>query len=209
MLQLQYEIFHQIPSWNPRAVERNRITIVYTGLPDVVNNMLYADYFNIGLRYRFSYVAKSKCLRTTVAKKITYSKKLLTNSTELSLFEKPPGTQLPKNYRAFCGTRRFITAFTKSLHRSFSWVSHPYYPKILWRIDPLLGNARNTHAANNTEAVFSVVRAGTFAMQRTLNAFSRALWRHTKIEEVTQVGVSCRSVPRLCFLCCVVRAETI
>jgi hypothetical protein len=59
---------------------------------------------------------------------------------------------------------------------------------ILWRIGPLLGNARNTHAANNTGTVFCVVRAPTVAMQRTLNTFSRTQWRHTTIE-------------RLCFCC--------
>jgi hypothetical protein len=36
---------------------------------------------------------------------------------------------------------------------------------VLWRIDPLLGNVRKVHAANNTGAVFSMVRAATVAMQ--------------------------------------------
>jgi hypothetical protein len=45
--------------------------------------------------------------------------------------------------------------------------------RILWGIDPLLGNARNTHAANNRGTVSSVVRALTVAMQPTLNTFSR------------------------------------
>jgi hypothetical protein len=54
----------------------------------------------------------------------------------------------------------------------------------LWRVDPFLGNARNIHAANNTRAVFSVVRAGTVAMQRTLNTFSRTRWHHITIERL-------------------------
>jgi hypothetical protein len=49
----------------------------------------------------------------------------------------------------------------------------------MWRIDPLPGNIRNTQAANNTEAVFSMARARHGAMQRTLNIFSRARWHHT------------------------------
>jgi hypothetical protein len=36
------------------------------------------------------------------------------------------------------------------------------------RVDPLLDNARNTHAANNTGAVYSVVRAATVAWQRAI-----------------------------------------
>jgi hypothetical protein len=44
---------------------------------------------------------------------------------------------------------------------------------ILWCIDPLHGNAHNTHMANNTGAVFSVVRAWTLAMQCTLGACSQ------------------------------------
>jgi 3-deoxy-D-arabino-heptulosonate 7-phosphate (DAHP) synthase class II len=44
--------------------------------------------------------------------------------------------------------------------------------KILWQVDPLLGNARNIHAANNTGVVFSVVRARTVAMER--EQFTRA-----------------------------------
>jgi hypothetical protein len=48
----------------------------------------------------------------------------------------------------------------------------------MWRIDPLLGNARNIQPANN-RAVFSVVRAQAVAMQRTLNTFSRTRCRYT------------------------------
>jgi hypothetical protein len=81
--------------------------------------------------------------------------------------------------------------------------------KVLWHTDTLLGNGRNTHATNNTRVVFSVVRARIIAMQRTLNAFSRARWRHTTTEEVMQTGVFGRSTPRLCFLYCVVRAAII
>jgi hypothetical protein len=36
-------------------------------------------------------------------------------------------------------------------------------------IDPLLGNAGNTHAAINTGAVLSVVSAATIAMQRAIH----------------------------------------
>jgi xylose isomerase len=42
--------------------------------------------------------------------------------------------------------------------------------KEIWRTDPLLDNARSTHAASNTAAVFSVVRAATVATQRAINA---------------------------------------
>jgi hypothetical protein len=44
----------------------------------------------------------------------------------------------------------------------------------LWRIDLLLVNASNTHAANNIGAVFSVVRAATVAMQRAIHAANNA-----------------------------------
>jgi 3-deoxy-D-arabino-heptulosonate 7-phosphate (DAHP) synthase class II len=44
------------------------------------------------------------------------------------------------------------------------------YQIVLWRVDPLLGNDRNTHAANNTRAVFSVVPAATVAMQHAIHA---------------------------------------
>jgi hypothetical protein len=54
-----------------------------------------------------------------------------------------------------------------------------FFCNVLWRIDTLLGNARNTHAANNTAAVFSVARLRTVAMQRTLNTYSHTRWRHT------------------------------
>jgi hypothetical protein len=70
------------------------------------------------------------------------------------------------------------------------------YCIVLWCIDPLLGNARNTHPANNTGAVFSVVRARTVAMQRTLSVFSRARWRHATIH-VMQAGVFYGSAPRI------------
>jgi hypothetical protein len=70
--------------------------------------------------------------------------------------------------------------------------------KILRRFDLLLGNARNTHAANNTGAVFSVVRPRTGVMQSALGTFSRARWRHTT-EEVMQAVVFCTSEPRHVF----------
>jgi hypothetical protein len=69
---------------------------------------------------------------------------------------------------------------------------------ILCHVDPLLGNAHNIHMANNTRAVFSVACAWTNAMERT--QLMHVQWRHTKIEEVMQAGVFCRSAPRLCFL---------
>jgi hypothetical protein len=59
---------------------------------------------------------------------------------------------------------------------------------ILWRIDPLLGNVRNTHAANNTGAVFSVVRAAAVAMQHAIHAANSS---------------------GAVFLCCLVCAATI
>jgi hypothetical protein len=58
---------------------------------------------------------------------------------------------------------------------------------ILWRVDLSLGNAHKTHAVNSRGAVFSVVRARTVAMQRTLGTLSLTRWRHTTME-------------RLCFL---------
>jgi hypothetical protein len=45
-----------------------------------------------------------------------------------------------------------------------------YKTMILWGTDLLLGNARNTHAANNTGVVFSVIRAANIAMQRAIHA---------------------------------------
>jgi hypothetical protein len=44
------------------------------------------------------------------------------------------------------------------------------HQSLLWGINPLLGNARNTHAANNKGGVFSVFRAATVAMQRAIQA---------------------------------------
>jgi hypothetical protein len=37
-----------------------------------------------------------------------------------ALIEKPPIAQLLKKFPAFNGTRRFITVFTRALHRSLS-----------------------------------------------------------------------------------------
>jgi hypothetical protein len=45
----------------------------------------------------------------------------LTHSWSWALFEKLPIVQPLKNFPAFYGTRRFITAFTRALHRSLSW----------------------------------------------------------------------------------------
>jgi hypothetical protein len=54
------------------------------------------------------------------------------HSWSQALLEKPPVVQLLKNFLAFYGTQRFITLFTRALHRSLSWArsiqsipSHP------------------------------------------------------------------------------------
>jgi hypothetical protein len=65
------------------------------------------------------------------------------------------------------------------------------------RINPLLGNARNTHTANNTEAIFSLVPAWIIAMQCALGTFTLVRRRHTTVEEVRKADVFCSSVPRL------------
>jgi hypothetical protein len=80
-------------------------------------------------------------------------------------------------------TRLRVDAF---LDPESTWITSNEV-RILWRIDPFLGNARNTHAPNNRGAVFSMVRARTVAMQRTLNTFFLTRWRH-------------RTIERLCFL---------
>jgi hypothetical protein len=51
---------------------------------------------------------------------------------------------------------------------------------ILWRIDPLLGNARNAHAANSTGAVFSLCLR-TDLCYATRAQLARARWRHTTV----------------------------
>jgi hypothetical protein len=60
-----------------------------------------------------------------------YSKTWLT-SRSLALLEKPPVTQLLKNFPPFYKTRRFITVFTRALHWSLSWTrsiqSIPHHP---------------------------------------------------------------------------------
>jgi hypothetical protein len=58
---------------------------------------------------------------------------------------------------------------------------------------------RHTHTANNTGAVFSMVRARTVAMQWALGTLTHARWRRTVIEEVMQAGVLCRSKPSHVF----------
>jgi hypothetical protein len=50
--------------------------------------------------------------------RLTY---LLTYSWSWALLEKLPFVQPLKNFPAFYGTRRFITAFTRALHWSLSW----------------------------------------------------------------------------------------
>jgi hypothetical protein len=44
-----------------------------------------------------------------------------------TLLEKPPIAQLLKNFPTFYGTRRFITVFTRALHRSLSWARSIQY----------------------------------------------------------------------------------
>jgi len=52
------------------------------------------------------------------------------------LLEKLPGSQAVNKIPVFCGTRRFITAFTKARHLSLLWAksiqSMPFHP-ISWR----------------------------------------------------------------------------
>jgi hypothetical protein len=57
---------------------------------------------------------------------------LLTYLRSWALLEEPPIVQPLENFPAFCGTRRFNTAFTRALHWSLSWAisiqstsSHP------------------------------------------------------------------------------------
>jgi hypothetical protein len=78
-----------------------------------------------------------------------------------------------------------VNLFTRQILTN---VNGKNFLRLLWHVDPLMGNARNTHAANNTEAVFS--------MKRALVKFTRARWRHTTKEEVRQVDVFRRSAPR-------------
>jgi hypothetical protein len=91
------------------------------------------------------------------------------------------GQEIPGCYRIWW----FINVFTKVLDCIISSTMIPVLSSpmvihvpfiILWRTDQLLGNARNTHVANNTEGVFSVVRARTVAV---LNTFSSPRWRQT------------------------------
>jgi hypothetical protein len=72
---------------------------------------------------------------------------LFTHSWSWALLEKLPIVQLLENCAAFYGTRRFITAFTRALHRSLSWArsiqSIPSHPTSL-RCDVLLVNKNVT-----------------------------------------------------------------
>jgi hypothetical protein len=45
---------------------------------------------------------------------------MLTYSIQQSLLEKLTGLQIAKNFPAFYGTRKFITAFTSARHLSLS-----------------------------------------------------------------------------------------
>jgi hypothetical protein len=65
----------------------------------------------------------------------------------------------------------------------------------LWHIDPLLGNAHNTHAANSRGTVFSVVRARTVAMQRTRHVLAYVVTSPNKEEAVSCCG-SCQVIVR-------------
>ena len=57
------------------------------------------------------------------------------------LHEKPTRPQLVKKLPAFCGTRRFITAFTRARHLSLFWArsiqSMPFHPTY-WRFISIL-----------------------------------------------------------------------
>jgi hypothetical protein len=59
----------------------------------------------------------------------------LTHSWSWALLKKFPIVQLLENFPAFYGTRRFITAITRALHRSLSWArsiqSIPSHPSSL------------------------------------------------------------------------------
>jgi hypothetical protein len=60
---------------------------------------------------------------------------------------------------------------------------------ILWHVNPLLGNARNTHTANNTAAVFRVHAACPFSMTShniTGAVFSLCLCSLRMLYDVTQ-----------------------
>jgi hypothetical protein len=52
---------------------------------------------------------------------LTRVKYTLSHSGSWALLQKPPVVELLKNFPAFYGTRRFITVFTRALHRSLSW----------------------------------------------------------------------------------------
>jgi hypothetical protein len=59
----------------------------------------------------------------------------LTHSRSWALLEKLPIVQPLKNFLAFHGTRRFITAFTRALHWSLSWArSIHFIPSYLSKI---------------------------------------------------------------------------
>ena len=63
--------------------------------------------------------------------KVTYLITYLLTPWSRVLLEKQTGLQLVKNFPAFYGTRRFITALTSARHLSLSWASsiqstHPY-----------------------------------------------------------------------------------
>jgi hypothetical protein len=55
--------------------------------------------------------------KTSITVRHTY----LTYLLNWALLEKPPIVELPKNFPAFYGTRRFITVFTRALHSFPSW----------------------------------------------------------------------------------------
>jgi hypothetical protein len=76
---------------------------------------------------------------------------------------------------------------------------------IFWHMGPLLYNAQNTHVTNNTGPAFSVVRARTVTMQRTLSTFPRTRWSHTTVEKLcfllSSVPGGYKGQQRRCFLC--------
>jgi hypothetical protein len=80
----------------------------------------------------FIYHLPSTCYSSTFL--ITH----ITHSWRWALLEKLPIVQLLKNFRAFYGTRRFITVFTRAFHWSLFWAtsiqSIQSHPIPLWSI---------------------------------------------------------------------------
>jgi hypothetical protein len=60
---------------------------------------------------------------------------------------------------------------------------------ILWCINPLLGNARNSCSQQHRSSVFCGLRTNRCYAMRT--RLTRLQWCHTTVEEVMQAGVFC------------------